>query len=56
MAENIIDRVPTEDETKIFRALDKGIDDMEAGRITPHKDAMKLLIQQYKNNVQASRN
>lgn len=56
MTGNTIDRVSTEDESKIFQALDKGIDDMEAGRITPHKDAMKLLIQQYKNNVQASRN
>ena len=30
-------------ETQIFEELDKGIDDMEAGRVIDHKEAMRIL-------------
>lgn len=30
-----------EEETVLFRALDKGIDDMEAGRLTTHEETMR---------------
>lgn len=30
-------------ETQIFRELDKGIDDMEAGRVIDHDEAMRIL-------------
>lgn len=30
-------------ETQIFKELDKGIDDMEAGRVIDHDEAMRIL-------------
>lgn len=32
-----------EQELELFVELDKGIDDMEAGRVTPHDEAMKKI-------------
>ena len=32
-----------EQERELLKELDKGIDDMESGRITPHKEAMKKI-------------
>ena len=32
-----------EQELELFAELDKGIDDMEAGRVTPHDEAMKKI-------------
>ena len=37
--------------TELLEKLDKGIDDMENSRITPHEDTMKLLMQQYDDYV-----
>lgn len=39
-----------EQEEKIFRELDKGIDDMEQGNTIPHEEAMRLIresLEQY---------
>ena len=33
----------SKDEKELFDLLDKGIDDMEAGRLTPHKESMRIL-------------
>ena len=33
----------TKQEIELFAELDKGIDDMEAGRVTPHDEAMKKI-------------
>ena len=37
--------------TELLEKLDKGIDDMENSRITPHEDTMKLLMQRYDDFV-----
>lgn len=36
---------------ELLEELDKGIDDMENGRVTPHEDTMKDLIQRYSDYV-----
>ncbi len=36
------------DEMKIFKELDKGIDDMEAGRVIEHNEAMRILENRFK--------
>ena len=36
---------------KVIEELDKGIDDMENGRVTPHEETMKLLLQRYNEYV-----
>ena len=41
----------TNDERELLKPLDKGIDDMEAGRLTPHDESMKILRQQLKDYV-----
>lgn len=42
----------TKDErNELFRELDKGIDDMEAGRLTPHDETMRELKQHIKDYV-----
>ena len=33
----------TTQERELFMELDKGIEDMEAGRVTPHEEAMKKI-------------
>ena len=33
--------------TNLLKGLDKGIDDVENGRVTSHEDTMKILLQQY---------
>ena len=38
-------------EKKLFEELDKGIDDMEKGRITPHEETMSILKQRYEDHV-----
>ncbi|MCM1244172.1 MAG: hypothetical protein NC293_00835 [Roseburia sp.] len=35
-------------EMQIFRELDKGIDDMEAGRVIEHDEAMRILKERIK--------
>jgi hypothetical protein len=35
----------------LFKALDKGIDDMENNRVTPHKETMEELKRRYKEYV-----
>lgn len=41
----------SEKEKKVFRELDKGIDDLENDRILPHEDTMKLLREKVKSYV-----
>lgn len=39
-------RTPTDESAELqtlFAELDKGIDDMEAGRVVPHEEAMKII-------------
>lgn len=35
-------------EIQIFKELDKGIDDMEAGRVIEHDEAMRILEERVK--------
>ena len=37
--------------TELLEELDKGIDDVENGRVTSHEDTMKILLQQYNDYV-----
>ena len=37
--------------TDLLKGLDKGIDDVENGRVTSHEDTMKILLQQYNDQV-----
>lgn len=39
---------------KLLEELDKGIDDMENGRVTPHEDTVEILIQRYNDYVSQS--
>lgn len=41
----IMDTTVTKDEQELLLALDKGIEDMEAGRLTPHEESMNILRQ-----------
>ena len=36
---------------ELLKKLDKGIEDMENGRVNPHEDTMKILMQQYNDYV-----
>lgn len=36
---------------ELFELLDKGIDDFEEGRVTPHEESMKILMQRYNDYV-----
>lgn len=36
------------DNVQIFEELDKGIDDMETGRVIDHKEAMRILENRFK--------
>lgn len=50
--ETTIDKFSTDsDEKKLFEELDKGINDMEKGRITPHEETMRILKQRYEDHV-----
>lgn len=40
----------------LLRALDKGIDDFETGRIVPHGQAIEMVRQRLKEHVQNSGN
>lgn len=37
------------DNVQIFKELDKGIDDMETGRVIDHKEAMRILENRFKS-------
>ena len=39
----------------LFAELDKGIDDMEAGRVVPHEEAMREIRQMVKNYASHNR-
>ena len=43
--------MPAVETTELLEELDKGIDDMENGRVTPHEDTMKILMQRYDDYV-----
>lgn len=43
--------IPVDDEILLIKELDKGIDDMENGRTTPHEESMKILRQRYSEYV-----
>lgn len=40
------------EENVLLAALDKGIDDMEAGRLTPHDEAVKIMKQRLRDYVE----
>ena len=42
---------PVVETTELLEELDKGIDDMENSRVTPHEDTMKILMQRYDDYV-----
>ena len=42
---------PVVETTELLEELDKGIDDMENNRVTPHEDTMKILMQRYDDYV-----
>ena len=42
---------PVVETPELLEELDKGIDDLENGRVTPHEDTMKILIQRYNDHV-----
>ena len=39
------------DNVELFKELDKSIDDLENGRVTPHEESMKILNQRYNEYV-----
>lgn len=39
--------IPVTETPELLTELDKGIDDMENGRVTPHEETMKILLQRY---------
>lgn len=43
--------ISVDEETLLLAEIDKGIDDMENGRVTPHERSMEIVRQQYKNYV-----
>ena len=43
--------MPIVETPDLLEELDKGIDDMENGRITTHEETMKVLMQQYNDYV-----
>lgn len=43
--------VPIIDKEQLLDELDKGINDMENGRVTPHEESMKILMQRYNDYV-----
>ncbi len=45
----IMEATITKEEQELLKALDKGIDDMEAGRLTPHEESMNILRQRLKD-------
>ncbi len=45
------DTMPIVEMSELLKELDKGIDDVENCRITPHEDTMKILTQQYNDYV-----
>ncbi len=42
---------PVIEDSDLLKELDKGIDDMENDRLTPHEDSMQILIQRYDKHV-----
>ena len=36
---------------ELLKKIDKGIEDMENGHVTPHEDTMKILMRQYNDYV-----
>ena len=42
---------PVIETPELLEELDKGIDDIENDRVTPHEDAMKILMQRYNDYV-----
>ena len=43
--------IPVDDEILLLKELDKGMDDMENGRTTPHEESMKKRRQRYSEYV-----
>ena len=48
---NAMDTSTIHVDDELLRELDKGIDDYEAGRVTPHEEAMILLKQRLQEYV-----
>ena len=43
--------MPVAEAPELLEKLDKGIDDMENGNVTPHEETMKILMQRYNDYV-----
>ena len=43
--------MPVVETPELLEELDKGIDDMENSRVTPHENTMKILLQRYNDYV-----
>ena len=43
--------IPMTETSELLKELDKGIDDMENGRVTPHEETMDILMQRYNDYV-----
>jgi predicted transcriptional regulator len=43
--------MPVVETPELLEKLDKGIDDMENGRVTPHEETMRILMQRYNDHV-----
>ena len=41
----------TTDISNLLKELDKGIEDMESGRLTAHEESVKILMQRYNDHV-----
>lgn len=46
-----MDAAVSDEEKSLLKEIDKGIDDMESGKLTAHKDAMKDLFERYNEYV-----
>ena len=52
----VVEETVSKDEVQLFTELDKGIDDMEAGRLTPHEDTIKEVKERLREYVLNSGN
>ena len=50
-AKKIEDDYSIYDDASLFEKLDKGISDMETGRLTSHDEAMKIITERFENYV-----
>ena len=51
LAKEINDDFAVKDDNSLLEKLDRGIDDMEAGHLTPHDEAMKIITKRFEEYV-----